>query len=161
MIPFVFALVSLLVDPVPTPAPVISPTPAATVQPLKPPIAIELCVSEVQSATNPNLRVGIGFRDLKEADAVHVEFDVSLMDHNDKVVNVHTLAMDGKFVSNIFIQPRRNPVNDTLLTQPEYPDSSAWSVANHYGSGVERVRCELHAAKFADGTAWTRPAKNE
>jgi len=120
-----------------------------------PPVSIELCTSENQSDTNPNLRVGIGFRDLKDADAVHIDFDVLLLDGSNKLVDTRHVSMDGKFASNIFIQPRRSPTNGQLLTQPEYPDSPAWNVANHFGSGVERVRCQVHAVKFADGTSWT------
>lgn len=120
-----------------------------------PPVSIELCMSENQSDTNPNLRVGIGFRDLKDADAVHIDFDVLLLDGSNNLVDTRHVSMDGKFASNIFIQPRRSPTNGQLLTQPEYPDSPAWNVANHFGSGVERVRCQVHAAKFADGTSWT------
>ena len=119
-----------------------------------PPVAVELCTGEEQSATNPNLKVGIGFRNLGDIDAVHVAFDVLLLDANGKLVDTRVVAMDGKFGPNIFIQPQRSPTTDVLLTQPEYPDSPAWNVADHYGSGVTTVRCQVDSVRFADGTAW-------
>lgn len=121
------------------------------------PIAVELCDGSVQSATNPNLKVGVGFRDLKDVDAVHVEFDIVLLDGSGNSVDTRTVSIDGTFAPNVLILPRRASITDSLLTQPEYPDSPAWNVADHFGSGVERVRCELHAAKFSDGSAWERP----
>lgn len=122
--------------------------------PPPPPIAIEVCSAEQQSSTNPNLKVGIAFRNLTNADALDVKFDLLLLDSSGAIVDTKVESIDGKFAPNLLIQPRRDSIVRKLLTQPEYPDSSAWNVPNHFGSGVDHVRCQLHSATFADGTTW-------
>jgi hypothetical protein len=124
-----------------------------------PPVSIEMCSSDAQGASNPNLKVGLAFRDLTDVEAVEVQFDIVLLDGSDNVVAAQTKSISGKFSPNILIEPRRAPMTNGLLTQPEYPDSPAWNVSNHFGSGVERVRCELHSVKFADGTSWSQVPK--
>ena len=124
------------------------------------PVSIELCAADPQNATNPNLKVGLAFRDLTDVEAVEVRFDILLLDGSDKVVASQTVSITGKFSPNILIEPRRAPLTSALLTQPEYPDSPAWNVSNHSGSGVESVRCQVHSVKFADGTSWDLPQKN-
>ena len=131
-----------------------SPPPVPSLQQTQP-VSIEICSSEEQSATNPNLKVGIGFRDLTDTDVTQVKFDILLLDSSGRVVDTKVVSIDGKFAPNELISPHRGSLTGGLLTQPEYPDSSAWNVANHYGSGVEKVRCQLHAATFADGTTWS------
>jgi len=135
-------------DPTPTAQPVAS-------EPLPPPpISIEVCSGEQQSTTNPNLKVGIAFRDLTESAAQDVKFDILLLDSSGRLVDTRVVEIKGTFAPNELIQPRRAAIGDGLLTQPEYPDSSAWNIQNHFGSGVEKVRCQLHSAIFADGTTW-------
>ena len=133
----------------------IDPSPSATDS--TPPIAIEGCAAETESATNPNLRVGISFRDLANSAAIKVRFDIFLVDASGDITGRQSATIEGTFSPNTLIEPRRAAVTNTLLTQPEYPDSSAWIVPNHYGSGVTTVHCELNAAKFADGSAYNRP----
>jgi hypothetical protein len=154
---------ALLVGAAPSTIPA-TPEPSQTVAPhaepttdTLPPVAVEVCSAEVQSATNPNLKVGIGFRDNKDVTAVHVSFLVLLMDDQNRVVDTHVVSMDGSFAPNLLILPRRAPITDGLLTQPEYPDSPAWNVPSHFGSPASRVRCVLDAATFADGTMWKIP----
>ena len=130
----------------------------ATPVPTKEPVSVELCTGDAQSQTNPNLKVAIGFRNLTDVDITRVQFDILLLDESDKVVDTRPVAIDGKFGPNVLILPRRAPFTDAPLTQPEYPDSPAWIVADHFGSGVESVRCEVHSVKFADGTSWNRPS---
>jgi hypothetical protein len=131
-------------------APAESPKPS----PPPPPISIEMCSAEQQSSTNPNLKVGVAFRNLTNSDAVDVKFDLLLLDPSGAIVDTKVESIDGKFAPNELIQPRRDTIGRALLTQPEYPDSSAWNVPNHFGSGVDHVRCQLHSATFADGTSW-------
>jgi hypothetical protein len=126
----------------------------APASPPPPPIGIEVCTAEQQSTTNPNLKVGIAFRDLTNSDAVLVKFDLLLLDSSGAIVDTKVVSIEGKFASNLLIQPRRDSLGRSVLTQPEYPDSSAWNVPNHFGSGVDHVRCQLHSATFADGTTW-------
>lgn len=118
------------------------------------PVAIEICDGVVQGPTNPNLKVGIAFRNNATVDALEVTFDILLMDDTDKIIDTQTGVVDGKFSPGTLIEPRRSPITSALLTQPEYPDSPAWNVRNHFGSGVTRVRCKVHAVKFSDETVW-------
>ena len=138
----------------PTPAP----TPSATPMPAEslPPIAVEMCQSEPESEDNPNLHVGISFRNLTDEEATTVRFDVLVIDNGGRVINDQLVSIQGHFGPNILISPKRSPLTNDLLTQPEYPNSPAWNIANHFGSGARSVRCEVDSAEFADHTAWQR-----
>lgn len=134
------------------PQPTATPSPYASL----PPIAVEMCVAKPQTQSNPNIQVGIAFRNLEDADATTVRFDVLVIDGSGKVLNTQLVSISGKFSSNTLISPRRSPLTGDLLTQPEYPNSPAWNIENHFGSGAQAVRCELDSAEFADHTAWQR-----
>lgn len=121
-----------------------------------PPIAIELCVAEPQADSNPNLHVGIAFRDLTDADATTVRFDILVVDDSGKVLSTSLVSIDGDFKPNDLVTPRRSPLTGELLTAPGYAHSPAWNIPNHFGSGARSVRCELDSAEFADHTAWQR-----
>jgi hypothetical protein len=139
-------------------APQVAPTPTPTPTPYEslPPVAIEMCVAEPQAPSNPNLHVGISFRNLTDTDATTVRFDVLVVDGNSHILTTQLVSIQGKFAPNTLVSPRRSPLTGDLLTQPEYPDSPAWNIANHFGSGAQSVRCELDSAEFADHTAWLR-----
>ena len=138
------------------PAP--APTPSATPMPAEslPPIAVEMCQAEPESENNPNLHVGISFRNLTDEEATTVRFDVLVIDNSGKIVNDQLVSIQGHFGTNVLISPKRSPLTQDLLTQPEYPNSPAWNIANHFGSGARSVRCEVDSAEFADHTAWQR-----
>jgi len=138
----------------PTPAPTRGATPAPA-QSL-PPIAVEMCQAEPESPDNPNLHVGISFRNLTDEEATTVRFDVFVVDNSGKVLSEQLVSIDGHFGPNILISPKRSPLTNDMLTQPEYPSSPAWNIANHFGSGARSVRCEVDSAEFADHTAWQR-----
>lgn len=144
----------MLVAAAPTPAPMpsVAPAPAESL----PPIAVEMCQAEPESQDNPNLHVGISFRDLRDEEATTVRFDVFVIDSSGKVVNEQLVSIQGHFGSNVLISPKRSPLTNEMLTQPEYPSSPAWNIANHFGSGARSVRCEVDSAEFADHTAWQR-----
>jgi len=133
-------------------------TPSATPMPAEslPPIAVEMCQAEPESENNPNLHVGISFRNLTDEEATTVRFDVLVIDNSGKIVNDQLVSIQGHFGTNVLISPKRSPLTQDLLTQPEYPNSPAWNIANHFGSGARSVRCEVDSAEFADHTAWQR-----
>ena len=143
---------ALIIAAAPTPAPTATPEPAESL----PPIAVEMCQAEPATEGNPNLHVGISFRDLLDADATTVRFDVYVIDNSGKILNEQLVSIQGRFASNVLISPKRSPLTDDLLTQPEYPSSPAWNIANHFGSGARSVRCEVDSAEFSDHTAWQR-----
>jgi hypothetical protein len=136
----------------PAPSMTATPMPAASL----PPIAIEMCQSEPESENNPNLHVGISFRNLTDEEATTVRFDVLVIDSSGKVINDQLVSIQGHFGPNVLISPKRSPLTEDLLTQPEFPNSPAWNIANHFGSGARSVRCEVDSAEFADHTAWQR-----
>jgi hypothetical protein len=131
------------------------PQPIATPD-MTPPIAVEVCSSNFQSDTNPNLKVGIAFRNDSLVEAVDVKFAITLVDTSNRVLDTQIVTIDGRFAPGVLISPRRGAINDTLLTQPEYPNSPAWNVANHFGSNVASVRCIFDSARFADGSMWPK-----
>ena len=136
----------------PTPQPPATAT--AAPGPSLPPISVELCVAEAQNQDNPNLQVGISFRDLSEVTATEVRFVILIVDSQGRQVTRQLVSIDGHFGPNVLIAPRRSPLTELLLMQPEYTDSPAWNVPNHYGSGANQVRCLVDSARFADGTVW-------
>jgi hypothetical protein len=144
----------MLVAAAPTPAPMpsVAPAPAESL----PPIAVEMCQAEPESPDNPNLHVGISFRNLTDEEATTVRFDVFVLDGSGKLLNDQLVSIDGHFGPNVLISPKRSPLTGDILTQPEYPGSPAWNIANHFGSGARSVRCEVDSAEFADHTAWQR-----
>ena len=152
------AAFALLATPQPSPSPAVTATPGVNTTEA---VAVELCVAEQQSTNNPNLKVGIAFRNLRDVPAVHVVFDVLNVDAQGTVVAYHTVSIDGKFAPNELIQPRRAPWTDKLLTQPEYPESPAWNVPNHFGSGATQVRCVSDSATFQDGSTWKRASLDQ
>ena len=143
--------------PTPVPSPSATPMPAESL----PPIAVEMCQAEPESENNPNLHVGISFRNLTDEEATTVRFDVFVSDNSGRIINDQLVSIQGHFGPNILISPKRSPLTNDLLTQPEYPSSPAWNIANHFGSGARSVRCEVDSAEFADHTAWQRTRPEE
>ncbi len=152
------SILLLVGSPNATPSPAATSTPSADTTPA---IAVEMCVAEQQSVNNPNLKVGIGFRNLRDVEAIHVAFDVLNVNGDGRVLAYHTVSMDGHFAPNVLVVPRRAPWTDALLMQSEYPDSPAWSVPNHFGSGASQVRCVPDSATFKDGSVWKRTSLDE
>ena len=146
------AVMLVAAAPTPAPLPSVAPAPAQSL----PPIAVEMCQAEPESPDNPNLHVGISFRNLTDEVATTVRFDVLVLDGSGKLVNEQLVSIDGHFGPNVLISPKRSPLTDDMLTQPEYPSSPAWNIANHFGSGAQSVRCLVDSAEFADHTAWQR-----
>ena len=124
-------------------------------------IAVEMCVAQQQSENNPNLKVGIAFRDLRDLAATHVAFDIVNVAPDGAPVALHHVSIDGSFAPQQLIEPRRAAFSDGLLTQPEYSDSPAWNVPNHFGSGATQVRCVVSSATFRDGSVWNRPSLDQ
>lgn len=153
VVPIILAA-AVLIAAAPQPAP----TPTSTPAPYEslPPVAIEMCQAEPEAESNPNLHVGISFRNLSDTEATTVRFDVLVIDGSGRVLITQLVSIDGHFASNQLISPRRSALTGDLLTQPEYPNSPAWNIANHFGSGAQSVRCEVDSAEFADHTAWQR-----
>jgi hypothetical protein len=130
---------------------------ADTIPSPQPPVNILGCGGDYQSITDPNLIVGISFMNTSTIDATHVNFDILLLDSSAKTVESQKVSIDGHFAPNVLIQPRRSSIGDAMLTQPEYPNSPAWDVANHHGSDTAHLFCRVNSVTFADKTTWTRP----
>ena len=153
VLPMIIAAAAVVAAaPTPVPSPSATPMPAQSL----PPIAVEMCQAEPESENDPNLHVGISFRNLTDEEATTVRFDVLVIDNSGKIINDQLVSIQGHFGPNILISPKRSPLTEDLLTQPEYPSSPAWNIANHFGSGARSVRCEVDSAEFADHTAWQR-----
>ncbi|HXW76959.1 MAG TPA: hypothetical protein VEJ20_06070 [Candidatus Eremiobacteraceae bacterium] len=123
----------------------------------QPPIDIVGCGGDYQSISNPNLKVGISFINTSDVEATDVTFDILLLDTNAKILEGQSVSIEGKFAPNAMIQPRHDPWGNALLTQPEYPNSPAWDVANHHGSDTAHIFCRVSTVKFSNGTSWARP----